>query len=207
MNAHAAAPAVLTSGLALAFSLACLSGCGTASAANGAKAGTGASTVALSALSTSSSSSSPSASSASPSASEDADGHVASGAARASLRGSASSSADSNVYDAISASVVPGCAASGASDVTYRDGTYYASGEGKNGPVDVTVVVTDGMVTRISLGQNAESPAMLEKAQSTVVPEILASQSTADVQTAAGATITSDAIVSAVADALARAVA
>jgi NosR/NirI family nitrous oxide reductase transcriptional regulator len=116
-----------------------------------------------------------------------------------------SSSADSLSFDVLSSSVVPGSkASSSTSDVSYRDGVYYASGKGKLGDVPVTVVIENGMITRISMGENHESPIMAEKAQETVIPEIVSTQST-DVDVASGATATSNAIIEAVNQALQRA--
>ncbi len=116
-----------------------------------------------------------------------------------------SSSADSLSFDVLSSSVVPGSkASSSTSDVSYRDGVYYASGKGKLGDVPVTVVIENGMITRISMGENHESPIMSEKAQETVIPEIVSTQST-DVDVASGATATSNAIIEAVNQVLQRA--
>lgn len=87
---------------------------------------------------------------------------------------------------------------------SYRDGTYYASGRGKFGAVPVTVVIEDGAIARIDVGANQETAAMLEHVCAEVVPDIIESQST-DVDTIAGATVTSDAIIDAVNQALERA--
>ncbi len=108
------------------------------------------------------------------------------------------------VGDITSASAVPGSMASAAADASYRDGTYYATGRGKGGDLPVTLVIEGGLVTRITLGENDEAPAMLEKARDTVVPAIIATQTT-DVDTATGATITSEAIIDAVQQILDRA--
>lgn len=104
--------------------------------------------------------------------------------------------------DTVSASVVPGSQAR--PEVALTDGTYYATGQGKAGDVPVTVVIEGGLITRITLGENDEAPAMAEKAQATVVPEIIAEQ-TADVDTATGATTTSQAIIDAVSQVIERA--
>lgn len=87
---------------------------------------------------------------------------------------------------------------------TYRDGTYYASGTGKFGSVPVTVTIKDGKITRIDIGANQETAAMAEQAESGVVSAIIATQST-DVDTVSGATLTSNAIIEAVSEALERA--
>ncbi|MBS5478275.1 MAG: FMN-binding protein, partial [Coriobacteriia bacterium] len=89
-------------------------------------------------------------------------------------------------------------------DSPYRDGTYYASGEGKFGELPVVVIIKDGVITRISLGANEESVVMVERVRSELVEQIIETQST-DVDVIAGATVTSEALISAVNEALARA--
>ncbi len=86
----------------------------------------------------------------------------------------------------------------------YRDGTYYASGTGKFGSVPVTVVISGGRITSIEVGPNEESSVMAERAQSQVIPAIIEAQS-ADVEVVTGATMTSEAIIDAVNQALERA--
>ena len=88
---------------------------------------------------------------------------------------------------------------------TYRDGVYTASANGKCGPVSVTVTVADGRIAKITVGANSESQPMAQKAQQTVVPQILDTQSVEDIDMATGATLTSEAIVAATASALERA--
>lgn len=106
---------------------------------------------------------------------------------------------------AASASSVADSAAS-AETGTWRDGTYYANGQGgKFGDVPVTVVIRDGKIETVSLGANSETEAMAEKARAVVVPQILRTQGTDDIDVATGATMTSDAIVDGVRRALERA--
>ena len=87
----------------------------------------------------------------------------------------------------------------------YADGVYRASSAGKVGQVPVTVTIEDGVITDIRVGQNSEVAAMAEKAQRYVIPQILELQTTEGVDVASGATLTSDAIIDAVAQALERA--
>ena len=84
----------------------------------------------------------------------------------------------------------------------YRDGVYRASAQGWQGVVPVTVTVSHGKIESIAVGQNSEAAAMADKAQDTVVPQIIESQSAEGVDLATGATHTSQAIVEAVAAAL-----
>lgn len=87
----------------------------------------------------------------------------------------------------------------------YQDGVYRAVGQGKFGDVPVKVVIEDGAIVSITLGSNSEAPAMLQKAQDEVIPQILEHQSVDGVDVAAGATFTSTAIIEALADVLERA--
>lgn len=87
----------------------------------------------------------------------------------------------------------------------YADGTYRATGQGKIGQVPVTVVIEDGLISSVKIGQNSETGLMADEAAQVVIPQILETQSTEDIDAATGATCTSEAIVSAVASALERA--
>lgn len=87
--------------------------------------------------------------------------------------------------------------------VMYRDGVYRASAQGKLGMVPVTVTIEKGVVISVCVGQNSEADAMCEKAQESIVPQILAKQSAEDIDLVTGATLTSEAIVEAAAKALA----
>lgn len=127
---------------------------------------------------------------------------ASSGAAR-SKQGASTEGASEAASTSAPASDVSS-AGSAAQARTYRDGTYYASSTGKFGQVPVTVVIKDGEISRIDVGANQEAAAMLERASSQVISEILASQST-DVDTVTGATMTSEAIIDAVSQALERA--
>lgn len=87
----------------------------------------------------------------------------------------------------------------------YKDGTYRSSGDGKFGAVGVRVTVTDGKIAKIALEANSEAAPMVKTAQDVVVPQILETQSVDDIDMATGATLTSEAIVEAVAKVLVRA--
>ena len=104
----------------------------------------------------------------------------------------------------VSSQSAGGSRAASSQDRQYRDGTYYASGTGKFGPVPVTVVISGGRITSIEVGPNEESSVMAERAQSQVIPAIIEAQ-TADVEVVTGATMTSEAIIDAVNQALERA--
>ncbi len=84
---------------------------------------------------------------------------------------------------------------------TYTDGVYEGVGTGKNGDVKVEVTVENGNITSIVLTDHAETPGIYEMAESGVTAAIISAQST-DVDSVSGATMTSEAIKQAVADAL-----
>lgn len=102
-----------------------------------------------------------------------------------------------------SAAAVSAQSADALDEPAYRDGVYRSSAQGKLGQVPVTVTIEKGAITSILVGQNSEAPAMAEKAQESVIPQILETQSTEGIDTVAGATMTCDAIVEAVSKALA----
>ena len=87
----------------------------------------------------------------------------------------------------------------------YKDGTYRARAQGKFGDVGVRVTISDGRIVKVALDANAESAPMAQTARDVVVPQIIETQSADDIDAAAGATMTSDAIVEAVSQVLDRA--
>ena len=82
-----------------------------------------------------------------------------------------------------------------------KDGTYSGTGQGRNGNINVSVVVKDGKVTSITIESSNEDAQYFNKAKSTVINEIISNQSI-DVQTVSGATMSSNGIIDAVANAL-----
>ena len=88
----------------------------------------------------------------------------------------------------------------------YKDGTFKTVGKGgKSGDVPVTVVIKGGKITSITIGANPESPAMLQKARQVVVKQVLSQQSCVDIETATGATYSSNALIDGIQRALKRA--
>ena len=89
----------------------------------------------------------------------------------------------------------------GTGSSTFADGTYTGSGTGLRGETTVSVTVSGGAITDITVVSYADDEAFFSRAESTVIQEILSAQST-DVATVAGATYSSNGILEAVADAL-----
>ena len=88
--------------------------------------------------------------------------------------------------------------------VSYVDGTYVGTGKGMNGKFQVTVTIAGGQVTDIQVGENSETQGIGSNAIEQMPGRIIQAQSV-NVDGVAGATVTSDAIKEAVADALSQA--
>lgn len=84
---------------------------------------------------------------------------------------------------------------------TWVDGTYTESADGKNGKFDVTVVISDGKLDEIKIGNHDETPDKGGKAIAQM-PDEMISQQSVSVDAVSGATVTSDAIREAVAKCL-----
>lgn len=90
---------------------------------------------------------------------------------------------------------------SSAATGTYTDGTYEGSGTGLRGTTTVSVTVSGGTITSIEIESYQDDQQYFQRAQSTLISEILSAQSI-DVSTISGATFSSNGILEAVADAL-----
>ena len=82
--------------------------------------------------------------------------------------------------------------------------TYAGVGTGKNGDVNVSVTIEDGVITAVEVGEHAETAGIADPALERIPAAIVENQSVA-VDAVAGATLTSDAIKAAVAEAIAAA--
>ena len=84
------------------------------------------------------------------------------------------------------------------------DGTYTASAEGKDGPVVVETTIEDGKITSVVVTEQNETPEIaglpLEQ-----IPQDIVDANAYNVEAVTGATVTSDAIKAAVADAITQA--
>lgn len=86
-------------------------------------------------------------------------------------------------------------------DGGYKDGVYTGTGKGNGGDVTVEVTVEGGNIVKIELKDHKETPGIFEGAETGVSNEIIRTQST-DVEVVTGATLTSEAIKTAVAEAI-----
>lgn len=87
---------------------------------------------------------------------------------------------------------------------SYKAGTYEETVEGRNGPVTVKVVLSDTKIKSVEVTKHSETEGFGDRAIAEVVPAILKAQST-NVDATSAATITSEAIKTAVAQALKKA--
>lgn len=83
----------------------------------------------------------------------------------------------------------------------YADGVYTGQGTGIGGMVNVSVTVENGAITQVQVDDHSETPGLSDPAIDRVPAAIVAANSP-EVDTVAGATITSEAIMEAVANAL-----
>lgn len=83
----------------------------------------------------------------------------------------------------------------------YTDGVYTGSGMGFRGNTEVQVTVENGYITDITVLSYEDDPEFFQKAQSSLLGQILSAQSL-DVQNVSGATFSSNGILDAVANAL-----
>lgn len=83
----------------------------------------------------------------------------------------------------------------------YKNGTYNGTGSGFRGNIDVTVTVTVGKITDITVNSYNDDKEFFERAKSKIISEIISKQDT-DVSTVSGATFSSNGIIETVSDAL-----
>lgn len=86
----------------------------------------------------------------------------------------------------------------------YKDGTYTGVGDGKNGPVTVSVTIAGDRITEIAVLNSFDEDKYFARAEAMIPGAILAAQST-EVDVCSGATFSSEGIIAAVEDALSKA--
>ena len=88
---------------------------------------------------------------------------------------------------------------------TYTDGTYTASEQGCLSEVAVTVTVTGGKVTNVAIDASGETPELGGAAAETLADALTKAGSTNGVDAVSGATLTSEAVFTAMNDCLSQA--
>lgn len=97
--------------------------------------------------------------------------------------------------------VLIGCGSKGA----YKDGEYKAKEKSRSGELYITVGVSNGKIKNIKVDSEEKDNGILEGVKSALIPKIIKKQSTEGVDAVSGATISSNAILKGVDDALAGA--
>lgn len=95
------------------------------------------------------------------------------------------------------AATLVGCGGS----ASYEDGTYNGEADGHNGPLKVEVEVTDGEISNVEVTEHEESEGIADPAIDQIPAAIVENNST-DVDAISEVTVTSEAIVEAVNNAL-----
>ena len=88
---------------------------------------------------------------------------------------------------------------------SYTDGTYTASAHGCLSDVAVTVTITGGKVTDVDIEASGETPELGGNAAAVLAEQLTETGTTSGVDAVAGATMTSDAVFTAMDDCLSQA--
>ena len=88
---------------------------------------------------------------------------------------------------------------------SYTDGTYTASAQGCLSEVGVTVTITGGKVTDVDIDASGETPELGGNAAAALAEQLTEAGTTTGVDAVAGATMTSDAVFTAMDDCLSQA--
>ena len=88
---------------------------------------------------------------------------------------------------------------------SYTDGTYTASAHGCLSDVAVTVTITGGKVTDVDIDASGETPELGGNAAAALAEQLTEAGTTSGVDAVAGATMTSDAVLTAMDDCLSQA--
>lgn len=84
---------------------------------------------------------------------------------------------------------------------TFTDGTYTGSGQGYRGTTNVTVTVSGGKITDVTVDSYQDDDQFFNRAKSTIISEVVDAQSV-NVDTVSGATFSSQGLLEAIANAL-----
>ena len=87
----------------------------------------------------------------------------------------------------------------------YKDGTYTGEGKGRESQIQVQVDIKGGKIAAVQVLKHGETEMIIAAPIETMIPEIVAKNGVEGVESVGGATLSSDGIKAAVADALAKA--
>lgn len=85
--------------------------------------------------------------------------------------------------------------------ITYKDGIYIGSSEGKNGEIKVKVTVKDGRIHNIEILSHSDTENLFEIVYKKIISAVYEKQS-AEVEIVSGATLTSNGLIRAIGNAL-----
>lgn len=85
--------------------------------------------------------------------------------------------------------------------ITYKDGIYIGSSEGKNGEIKVKVTVKDGRIHNIEILSHSDTENLFEIVYKKIISAVYEKQS-AEVEIVSGATLTSNGLIRAISNAL-----
>lgn len=86
-------------------------------------------------------------------------------------------------------------------EASLKDGEYKAQSQGHNGPVDLEVTVADGKISEVNVASHAETPGLGDTAMEKIIGTMVENNSV-NVETVAGATFSSNAVINGVKTAL-----
>lgn len=78
-----------------------------------------------------------------------------------------------------------------------QDGVFTGAGEGRNGPIEVSITVSEGKVTDAKIVSQSETPEIAEPAEEQILSQFLKSGSTSEIDIVSGATYTSNGVLDA----------
>lgn len=87
----------------------------------------------------------------------------------------------------------------------YKDGSYTGEGKGRESQIQVQVDIKGGKIATVQVLKHGETEMIIAAPIETMIPEIVAKNGVEGVESVGGATLSSDGIKAAVADALAKA--
>lgn len=97
------------------------------------------------------------------------------------------------------------CACGSINNDKWSDGSYEGVSKGVYGDVVMNVVIVDGKIASIDVVSHSESPGLTDAAFDQIPKAIIEKQGVDDIDTLAGSTITSKAIIEAIREALTKA--
>ncbi len=116
-----------------------------------------------------------------------------------------STMAASVVFGFVSLAAIGGMiSCNGSSSSPYADGTYTGKGEGRNGPIEISVTVKGGKIKAANVVKEAETD-FAKPAEATIIEQFIKKQSTDGIDAVSGCTLTSGGTIAALNAALAAA--